>query len=332
MITREELLRREYLGRIERVVDYIYAHYGEELGIDDLADVAAFSRFHFHRVFSSVVGETVSDFLKRIRLQQAAARLVDHPGESVTDVAMAVGFSSPSVFARAFKERFGVTASEWRGMDRERRRSLGPRAQVESSGDHALGTRDRSDSMSGKAGDGPDLYPGSIIFEETWRKSMDKPSFKVEVEELPELTVAYARHVGAFKTVGEAFGRLGMWAGPRGLYAVPGALSLAVYHDSPETTEEAKLRSSACVTVAPGTEVSGDINLMTIPGGKFAVARFEIKPDQFGAAWDALMGDWFPSSGWQPDDRMCYEVYLNEPDRHPEGKFVIDICEPVRPL
>jgi AraC family transcriptional regulator len=105
-----------------------------------------------------------------------------------------------------------------------------------------------------------------------------------------------------------------------------------VYHDSPETTPEASLRSSACVTVPSGTEVSGEINLMTIPGGKFAVARFEIKPDQFGEAWDTLMVQWFPSSGYQPDDRMCYEVYLAEPEKHPEGKFVIDICEPVRLL
>jgi AraC family transcriptional regulator len=107
---------------------------------------------------------------------------------------------------------------------------------------------------------------------------------------------------------------------------------LAVYHDSPETTEESKLRSSACLTVAPGTTVSGDINLMTLPGGRFAVARFEIRPDQFGEAWDAFMGDWLPSSGYQPDDRPCYEVYLAEPASHPEGKFVIEICQPVRPL
>jgi len=161
---------------------------------------------------------------------------------------------------------------------------------------------------------------------------MSKLSYKVEVKDLPELTVAYARHVGPFREIPEAFERLGRWAGPRGLFSVPGASVLAVYHDSPETAEEAKLRSSACVTVPPGTEVSGDINLMTVPGGKFAVARFEIRPDQFGEAWDALMGEWFPSSGWQPDDRMCYEVYLEEPKNHPEGKFVIEICEPVRPL
>lgn len=50
------------------------AHLGEDIGIEELADAAAFSRFHSHRVFASVVGETVCDFLKRIRLQALAAR------------------------------------------------------------------------------------------------------------------------------------------------------------------------------------------------------------------------------------------------------------------
>lgn len=327
MTAREEMLRREYLGRIERVVDYIYAHAGEEISIDDLADVAAFSRFHFHRVFASVVGETVSDFLKRIRLQMAASRLVDRPAETVTEVALAVGFSSPSVFARAFKERFGHTATAWRELQLEkRRRSAG------STGSQADGKHGQGDSSQGQETQAGNSYPPGILFTRIRRKEMTKLRFTVEVKDLPEMTVAYARHIGPYNGIPEAFERLGRWAGPRGLYAAPGIKSLAIYHDSPETCDEGKLRSSACVTVAPGTEVSGDINLMTVPGGKFAVARFEILPTQFGEAWDALMGEWFPSSGWQPDDRMCYEVYLQDPGDNPEGKFVIDICEPVRPL
>lgn len=327
-MTREELLRREYLGRVERAIDFIYARFGDDIGLDEIADAAAFSRFHFHRIFSGVVGETVSDFLKRVRLQRAAALLADNPGLSVTEVALASGFSGSSVFARAFKERFGVTASEWRDLGREGRRRLrGGSKQDQEDGN--TGQPDRKDRKETPDGGG---YPPSIIPYGTRRKDMDKLSYKVEIKDLPELTVAYARHVGPFDGIPEAFERLARWAGPRGLFARPGAKTLAVYHDSPEATEAAKLRSSACLTVPPGTEVSGDINLMTIPGGKFAVARFEIAPDQFGDAWDALMGEWFPSSGWQPDDRMCYEVYLSEPDKHPEGKFVLDICEPVRPL
>ncbi|MBU0595441.1 GyrI-like domain-containing protein, partial [Candidatus Bipolaricaulota bacterium] len=62
------------------------------------------------------------------------------------------------------------------------------------------------------------------------------------------------------------------------------------------------------------------------------VAHVEIDPTQYSEAWDRLMGDWMPQSGYQPDDLMCYEIYLNSPDKHPEGKHIVEICEPIRPL
>jgi len=71
---------------------------------------------------------------------------------------------------------------------------------------------------------------------------------------------------------------------------------------------------------------------MIIPGGKNAVARFEVSTDQYGDAWEAVYGGWIPQSGYQPDDRPCYEVYLNDPKEHPEGKHIIEIHAPVKPL
>jgi AraC family transcriptional regulator len=44
------------------------------------------------------------------------------------------------------------------------------------------------------------------------------------------------------------------------------------------------------------------------------------------------MGEWLPESGYQPDDRPAYELYHNDPKTHPQGKFIIDICMPVKPL
>jgi AraC family transcriptional regulator len=346
MPTREELLRREYLGRIERVIDHVFAHYGDELSVDELADVAAFSRFHFHRVFAGVVGETVSDFVKRIRLDRAAVALIDHPLDAVTDIALECGFSGPSVFARAFRERFGMAASEWRKLGRDelgkRRRAMeeehrsrlrSGRTDGQARGRESTGLGTDGEALSTASGEpgGSSGYDSGIPILAR-RNAMEKLEYRVRVEELPEMTVAYARHVGPYDGIGEAFGRLARWAGPRGHYARPDMKSLAIYHDSPEVTEPAKLRSSACVTVPPGTEVAGDINLMGIPGGKYAIAHFEIRPDQFKEAWDLLMGEWFPSSGWQPDDRPCFEVYLNDQAQHPEKKFIIDICQPVKPL
>lgn len=92
------------------------------------------------------------------------------------------------------------------------------------------------------------------------------------------------------------------------------------------------LRSSACLVVPAGTRADGEIGIMTIPGGLFAVAHAEIGMDEFGEAWNTLVGSWLPESGYQPDDRMCYEVYLNDPKTHPQGHCIIDICEPIKPL
>jgi AraC family transcriptional regulator len=122
------------------------------------------------------------------------------------------------------------------------------------------------------------------------------------------------------------------WAGPRGLLRFPETQVLSVYHDDPKITDEDKLRTSACITVPKDTPVEGAIGKMIIPGGKFAVARFEIAGDEFESAWNVLMGDWMPQSGYQPDDRLCYELNHNDPKEHPNHKHIVDICVPVRPL
>jgi AraC family transcriptional regulator len=256
-----------------------------------------------------MVGETVTGYIRRIRLQSAASRLVNNPRDSVTDIAMACGFSSPSVFARAFKERFGVSASQWRAESK-------------------AGQADR------KTGDAPEdrlLHPREHLAEQR-RNDMAVQAQSIEVKELPGLYVAYIRHIGPYNRIGEAFGKLMKWAGPRGLLRFPETKSLAVYRDSPGATEEDKLRSDACITVPDGTKVDGEVGLMKIPGGRFVVGRFEISGDQFGEAWTVLMGGWLPGSGYQPDDRMCYELYLNDHEQHPQKKFIIDICEPIKPL
>jgi len=89
---------------------------------------------------------------------------------------------------------------------------------------------------------------------------------------------------------------------------------------------------SVCLTVPPGTPVDGEIGRMTVPGGLYGVARFELRDDEYAAAWDALYGSWLPASGFQPDDRPAFERMLQGPDEHPEGKHTVDIHVPVRPL
>ena len=156
--------------------------------------------------------------------------------------------------------------------------------------------------------------------------------FEAEVKDLPERFVACIRHIGPYNKIGQAIERVFAWAGPKGLVQFPNTQCLAVYHDDPQKVDPSELRSDACLTVPGGTTGDADVNTMTIPGGSFAVAHVEIDPSEFGEAWDRLVGEWMPEQSLESDaSRMCYELYLNDPESHPEGKFVVDICEPVKP-
>jgi len=153
----------------------------------------------------------------------------------------------------------------------------------------------------------------------------------VEVAELPKMTVAYIRHIGPYKGNEELFGsiwnRLFLWAGPRGLIGGNDFKSLIIYHDDPNVTIEDKLRMSVCITVPAETKVDGEVGKMEIEPAKYVIARFELTSQDFQQAWDWVYGQWFPSSGYQPDDKPCFEMYPEEPK---DGKFIVDICVPVK--
>lgn len=313
----------EYRGRINRVLDYIEARLDGSFTLEELAGVASFSKFHFHRLFAAMTGETLFQFIARVRLERAAASLLTHPKQSVTEIALDCGFSSSAAFSRAFRTGFGVSPSQWR-------RSGGR-------GDSNLGQPIRKDGQANRnarqAGQSPTAYSALDTRPSERRDAMNQG---VEIKELPEMTVAYVRHVGPYQGDAELFerlwGSLMTWAGPRKLVNFPETQALIVYHDDPEITEKEKLRVSVCLTVPPDTPVDGAVGKMGIPGGRYALARFSLTADQYGEAWQWVFGEWLPGSGYQPDDRPCFELYPGGDAPDDSGRVTVEIAVPVRPL
>jgi len=308
-------------------MDYIESHLDQELSLSSIADVANFSPFHFHRIFGAMVGETLNQFIQRLRIEKSANQLVSNPKKSITAIAFDCGFSGSASFSRAFKQYFEMSPSQWRSGGHMEFRKIGK--MVSNSG--------QTESNEWKDFNPSIDYIVIDNFNSTWRVEMnDTKSVNVEVKEMPEFTVAYLRHIGPYAGDSALFERLFtklfQWAGPRDLIRMPETKVMSVYHDDPEVTPEDKLRMSVCISVPEDTKVDGEIGKMKVPGGKFAVAHFEVAADEYGEAWNALMGGWLPESGYQPDDRLCYEMYLNSPKDHPEGKHIVDICLPVKPL
>src|SRR5580658_7902808 len=103
----------EYTRRINRVIDHLRANLDRPVKLKELARVACFSEFHFHRIFGAVAGETVNQFTNRLRLEKAA-RLLRFSRQSLTDVAMDCGFSSSATFSRAFRSGYDTSPSQFR--------------------------------------------------------------------------------------------------------------------------------------------------------------------------------------------------------------------------
>ncbi len=152
---------------------------------------------------------------------------------------------------------------------------------------------------------------------------------KVEIKEMPEFKVVYIRHTGQYNQIGKAYEKLMKWAGPRGLLN-SGTQTITIYQDDPAVTEMEKVRQDACFTVNSDVKVEGEIGKATIPGGKYAVGRFQVDSKGFEKAWNTMCL-WVTESGYQ----FCgspYELYYNPLDDDKHEQFDVEICIPVKPL
>ncbi|CAM4287780.1 AraC family transcriptional regulator [Bacillus manliponensis] len=104
----------DWLERINQVMDYIEENLLHEIDTKEIAKLAYCSEYHFPRMFSSITGVTLSEYIRRRRLSQAALELQNNDVVRVIDLALQCGYDSPDAFSRAFKSLHGITPTEAR--------------------------------------------------------------------------------------------------------------------------------------------------------------------------------------------------------------------------
>jgi AraC family transcriptional regulator len=103
----------DYAARVERVHAWLAAHLDHDVDLDQLADVACFSPFHFHRIYHALQGETVADSVRRLRLHRAAMDLI--AGRlPIVQIATRAGYGSQAAFTRAFRAAYGTPPAAYR--------------------------------------------------------------------------------------------------------------------------------------------------------------------------------------------------------------------------
>jgi AraC family transcriptional regulator len=293
--------QQTYKERILAVLVHIQQHLDEDLSLNELARVAHFSPFHFHRIFRGLTGESVQEHVRRLRLERAAQHLKTGD-EPIINVALEAGYEAHEAFTRAFGAMFDCPPSEYR-----RQKQARPVAAVPSGVHYRAG------------GDVQDFNPIP-----NGGQTMD-----VRSERMPAMRVVFVRGVGPYKEVARAaWERVCAWAGPRGLLG-PNSLFLGICHDDPEVTPPDKIRYDAAIVVDRPVQPEGDVGVQEIPPGTHAVTTHRGPYETLHESWSRLCGQWLPRSGHTLRNAPSFEIYRNDPKRTPPAQLMTDLYVPI---
>ena len=98
---------------IQKTLDWIEENIGEEIQIEELANIASLSLFYYQRLFARLVKKPVREYIKLRRLAHSCKSL-ENSDKHIVDIAICYGFGSRETFSRAFKEAYGINPSEYR--------------------------------------------------------------------------------------------------------------------------------------------------------------------------------------------------------------------------
>jgi AraC family transcriptional regulator len=284
------------LGRVHRAIDHITANLHRPLRLETVAKVACFSPYHFHRVFRAIVGETLREFVERVRLERALYLMSHGPRPPLTEIALTCGFGSSSSFSRSFRARFGVPPSAF-DLDAYR--------------------QSRRSEMVATL---PELAPL------TERANPD--GFVVRLRELPARRVFYRRVLRPYEgdRVRRAAAQLVEWARERDL---DGGQWLGYQWDEPEIVPLHRCRYDVAVEVPDDAVASEGIGVVRFPpmlvGELDVIGPIELEV----RALDWLYGAWLPRSGFAPDHQPVFESWIGEPFGHGDTHFELRVQLPV---
>jgi AraC family transcriptional regulator len=283
--------------RLLRAVLHVEQHLRDPLTVESLADVACISEYHFHRLFRLWSGESVIEYVRRLRLEHAAYRL-RATRRAVQLIAQDVGYESADAFGRAFKERFGESPSDYRRQ---------------------------------WAGSGAE--PSPIVVRPRLEKHDGGTDPAVTVRRLSGWSLVCLRKNGPYQHVWMAWEELGLWVRDHAP-ALANAPRMGISHDDPDMVSREKIRYDACYVVpmeevALKEQVRPPLHWREMPDGDYAITRHQGPYHELSQAFRRLFLAWLPKSGRYPADAPVVERYLNSPREVSEAELKTDLLLPL---
>ncbi len=289
-----ETTRTRYRERLAKALQYIEENLDQPLRLEDIATASFFSPFHFHRIFQSLMDESVNDYVVRRRMEAAAHLLVYERHLRVTDVAATVGYSSTANLSKAVKQYFGVSPSAIRNPSDETIRKIG-----------------KLSSKYGKIFDPRDLYPREVP--NGGPNHNEDKHMHVEVIEREEAAVSYLSSPQGYlqESIEATWTKLIAWGKSAGV-PIAEQQYYALCHSNPAVTPVEKCRYDASLVIPPTLTVNAPFSRSVIPAGRYARVYYKGPSEGTSQAHLAIFNTWLPESGFEPDDYPSMEHYLND--------------------
>jgi AraC family transcriptional regulator len=288
-----------YAQRIDRVIDYLRGNLHRPVKLAELADVACFSEFHFHRIFTAVSGETLNSFTNRLRLEKAA-RLLRYAEKSLTDIALDCGFSSSATFSRAFRAGYDTSPSQFRKSGEIKKSKIRKELLPE------------------------DEYGLPMSAEEK------RAAFPVTLVDIPERQVAYIRVTNAFDMdkVLAALKKVIEWAKSQEVFSQGILFGMSV--DDPHVTPKHLYRYEVCLASSLRFQCIEGMSKLKMPAMRYATIRVSGDIHKVATAWDYLYRDWLIHSAYEPEHAPALEVFVDKESAMDWSHFELELCLPVR--
>ena len=297
----------DYKKRIIKTIWYIESNLDADLSLEKIAEVAAYSPFHFHRIFKLITGETLQQYILRKKTEKSAFYLAVHKHLDIKEIYLELGFANHSVFNKTFKKYYRMSPSEFRKSAPESFHKIV----------HVPGKNGQIDTVFTP-------YICNVENLLNWTKM----NLKIEVKELPEMSLAAVMSLG-LSNVEPSYNVLLDWAVKKRLFPGENVKMISVYHDSFKVTPPEKVRIHACMLLEEKLkEQEGQVFSETIEAGKFIVGSGEVTLNDFEQCWVSLFL-WMNEHHYSVRKVFPFEIYHSNFKEHPEGKMIVDFCIPV---
>lgn len=290
----------DYIAKVERAIEFIESKLSSSPDLSAIAQEACLSRYHFHRIFLALTGETPGEYIRKRRLTEAADKLL-RTDDDLLDIALNTGFETQQSFSRAFSQHFGISPGRYRkrgkGIYLFERKSI---------------TTERLKHLK-------NITMEPIIKNvEGFRVIGMSTKTTLKNNVIPQL---WERFMPRHEEIKQRIK-------PESFFEVCIAREGFSLDDFNEETEFEEL---AGVAVSETAEIPEGMKSADIPSGKYAVFTHKGPFMELSKTYDYIWGTWIPRSGMEVDMRSDFEQYdMNRmfgPD-HPESE--VDIYIPLK--